>query len=101
MIAVNLLYDKTYQALKVDEVILKFFNRSDYYIDYGKYIAILTKTSVKENKIDYGHRYMYFRIGTELYESCFTNSLIELNKMSKLLDSNKTITKPVQLNFNL
>lgn len=103
MIAVNLLDSKTKEALKSDEVILKFFDDSQYYIDYGKYLGILTRTKVKENKIDYGHRFMYYKIDNELYESCFTNSRSELIKMSKLIDSKKAlkIEKPFQLNFEL
>lgn len=101
--AVNLLSKKEYEVFKSDELILKFFDDSDYYIDYGKCVAILTKVSLKENKIDYGHRFMYYKINNELYESVYTNSISELIKMSKLIDSKKELKNitPFQLKLEL
>lgn len=101
MIAVNLLTGKEYKAFNPDETILKFFKDVDYYIDYGKNIALLTK--IKENNIDYGHRFRHFSIDGKLYESYFTSSINELNKMYKLLIKKDMlkIEKPFQLNFEL
>lgn len=100
MNAINLLDNSVKQVIEVDNIIQKFFDDASYYLDFGNYITILTKAFIKESKIDYGHRFCYYKINDELYELVHTNSYKELYKMFKYIDSKKAI-KQIQLNFEL